>query len=126
VARISFRPLDTSVLTTVDETVDDLAALAGTFVRIRPTASASDEQLRTLKRELLKAGALAVRLLPRPQGDELQLSAPAALVASAFGSKLDTAPPVRDLMAKLVEASTSHDKPALLTLLNRLADEEGL
>lgn len=119
-------PVDSSVLVTVDEV--EAANLvrnpSGLFVRLKPTATATDEQVKTLKKALLDGGAVAVRVMPKPPSDKLQLSQSAALVQSAMVQ--DAVPPVRDLVAMLVDSSTSKDKVALKQLLNDLADQEGL
>lgn len=119
-------PVDSSVLVTVDEV--EAANLvhnpSGLFVRLKPTAAATDEQVKALKKALLDGGAAAVRVMPKPPSDKLQLSQAAALVQSAMVQ--DAVPPVRDLVAMLVDSSTSKDKAALKQLLNDLADQEGL
>jgi len=123
--KVKRKDLDTAPLVTVDEHADDLGQYAGAFVRIRPSAVATDSQLRKLKKGLLDAGAKAVRLMPKPPADQLQLSAGAQLVEQMTAGN-DATPPVRELMAQLVAASTSRHKAQLGALLVRLADEEGL
>ena len=123
--RITRVDLETARLVTIDEHASNLEQYAGAFVRIRPTASATDAAIKGLKKALLEAGAVAVRTMPRPPGDALQLSGPAELMEQIM-NETDTAPPVREMLAKLVEQSTSKHKERLGELLTRLADEEGL
>jgi len=118
-------PLSSAQLVTVDEQVTRYGQFAGCFVRLRPTSAASDVDIKRLKNGLLKAGALAVRVVPRPPGGAVQLSGRAQLVQNLAGAG-DAIPPVRELMRALVDASSSDNKSELNELLVRLADKEGL
>jgi hypothetical protein len=98
---------------------------ADQFVRVSPTVNASDDQLKVLKRDLEEAGASAVRLMPRPRGDTVQLGGAAQTVKLLMGPG-DAIPPVRELVSSLIASSTSSRKAELEELLMKLADEEGL
>lgn len=121
VIRQSFK---TSKLATVDEHVDP-TVFTGQFVRVLPTSSATDVQLKTFKSELERAGVAAVRMMPRPQGNKVQLGGAAQTVKLLMGPD-DSIPPVRELVSSLVMSSTSARKAELEELLMKLADEEGL
>jgi hypothetical protein len=118
-------PIDTARLATVSEKVDNPGAYADTFVRIKPTNEADPESVKRLKQTLIKAGAKAVRILPRPPQDEVQVSAIAEVVRDISGGSLDI-PPVRELLAELVDKSSHVNKQGLIELIERLADEAGL
>lgn len=122
--KVERKPISSAGLVTVDESAKPGQWCAGVFVRIKPTAAATDEQLKALKKGLQAAGATAVRIMPRPPSDKLQLSKGAQAVSDLMVN--DAVPQVRDLMASLVAASTSKRKAELTALLERLADEEGL
>jgi hypothetical protein len=118
------KPIECSKLATVDENIDP-TMYASHFVRVLPTVNASDEQLKELKRELEQAGASAVRLMPRPRGNSVQLGGAAQTVKLLMGPG-DAIPPVRELVSSLVASSVSNRKAELEELLMKLADEEGL
>jgi hypothetical protein len=111
-------------LSTVDEHIDP-TMYVDQFVRVLPTANATDEQLKTLKKELERAGAQAVRMMPRPHGNNVQLGGAAQTVKLLMGPG-DAIPPVRELVSSLVASSTSNRKAELEELLMKIADEEGL
>lgn len=121
--KLQRRPLQSAPLVTVDENADP-GLYAGHFVRVRPSSNTEDKALRELKRMLLKVGALAVRVMPKPPSDQLQLGSSAQVVEGMMQD--DAVPPVRELMEMLVQTSTSQHKDELSDLLSRLADEEGL
>lgn len=116
--------IPSSKLATVDEHVDPMM-FTGQFVRVLPTSSATDAQLKTFKGELERAGVAAVRMMPRPQGNKVQLGGAAQTVKLLMGPD-DSIPPVRELVSSLVTSSTSARKAELEELIMKLADEEGL
>jgi len=121
---VSRKPISCSKLATVDENIDP-TMFTGQFVRVMPTAISTDEQLKTLKKDLERAGAQAVRMMPRPHGNNVQLGGAAQTVKLLMGPG-DSIPPVRELVSSLVATSTSARKVELEELLMKLADEEGL
>lgn len=116
--------ITSSKLATVDEHVDPMM-FTGQFVRVLPTSGATDAQLKTFKSELERAGVAAVRMMPRPQGNKVQLGGAARTVKLLMGPD-DAVPPIRELISSLVNSSTSTRKAELEELLMKLADEEGL
>lgn len=124
-AAVYRKPIVSSKLVTIDETVQAFDQFKGQFVRVNPTSQASDERLAMVKRELKTAGAVAVRMMPKPPSDHVRLGGAAELVVSIMGAK-DEIPPVRELIVAMVGRSTSANKPGLEALLLGLADEEGL
>jgi len=122
--KVNRKPVTCSKLATVNENIDPMM-YTGQFVRVLPTINATDEGLKTLKKELERAGTLAVRILPRPHGNKVQLGCAAQTVELLMGPD-DSIPPVRELISSLVASSTSSRKVDLEELLMKLADEEGL
>ena len=122
--KVTRKGVFSSKLATVDEHIDPMM-FTGQFVRVLPTTKATDTQLKTLKSDLERAGVAAVRMMPRPQGDKVQLGGAAQAVKLLMGPD-DSIPPVRELVSSLVASSTSSRKAELEELLMKLADEEGL
>ena len=118
-------PIKSSKLATVNQHAVNLEQYSGCFVRLRPTAEATDEEIKTLKGKLIEAGAIAVRTVPRPPGDKLQLSDRALIVQDLVVGD-ETVPEIRELMSAMVEKSTSKHKSEVNKLLGLLADEVGL
>lgn len=116
--------LGSTRLATVDETIDP-AMYAGQFVRVLPSVNATDEGLRKLKIELERAGALAVRIGPKPHVGKVQLGN-AAQSVKLMMSDDDKMPPVRELVSSLIATSSSNRKSELEALLMSIADKEGL
>lgn len=122
--KIERKPIVSSKLVTIEETANP-AKFGGCFVRVRPTSLATDVRLKSFKLDLEKAGAKAVRMMPKPPCDHVRVGSAAATVKGLMGVD-DSIPPVRELVEALVTRSTSSRKPELSALLNKLADEEGL
>lgn len=123
---IERRTLETSKLATIDETeaVDNPREYKGQYVRLQPTAAATDATLKESKTSLVKAGAKAVKIMPRPPANTVALSAVARKVQQlSAGNAL---PPIRELCDALVDESASKHKPEVKALLSALADKVGL
>jgi L-alanine-DL-glutamate epimerase-like enolase superfamily enzyme len=118
-------PVDAAKLFTVDEdgVLDSQRMLTaadckGAFIRVLPSATASDELVAGNAEQWKQWGAAAVRVMPRAQADELRLAQEPAV--------LEALPPTRQLVLDLIERSTSQRKPQLRALVEELADAEGL
>lgn len=123
--KVERHPFDSTELVTIGEDEKNYKQHNRRLVRLRPSNTASDEQVKRVKRRLLRAGALAVKVMPRPPGDAMQLSRRAQLVQALAGDS-DAIPPLRDLVFVLVDKSTSTRKDKLKQLLGEAADDEGL
>jgi hypothetical protein len=125
--KLTRRVVDTAQLATVDETVAKPAKYRGQFVRVRPTANATDADVAAVKARLVEAGAAAVRVLPRPPKAKAQLGDVADKVERLKRRAGGALPPTRELVASLVEQSTAiQHKDDVRELLEELADEVGL
>ena len=112
-------PVPTPIrLVTVDERVEP-TVVAGCIVRVRPTATVDEEELRS-RVEAIRQRALACKVLPRPAGDRLVL----AQGNTGVTQELPSDP--RAFVLGLVQASSSKRKDELIGYVAALADKEGL
>lgn len=89
----------------------------GAIVRLKPSVLATDEQVEEAKQKLAAAGALAVRVLPRPKRAVLPR------VEERRESKKTSS---REVVLALVEESNSKDKKALLAFSEAVMGKAGL
>ena len=94
--------------------------IVGSFVRLQPTPGDTAEALQTLKRELLKMGAQAVKILPVPRTE--------AAVEDMAPSRVenDERPMRQVVMDRAERANNVDDRPALVAALDESLDAAGL
>lgn len=93
-------------------------SVVGAIVRLRPPASATDEQVEAMRKLFAKAGAERVTVLPRPRAEVVPANAHDRACEKAIGA--------RQAVLSLVEESNSKDKKALGGLCERVMAEVGL
>lgn len=93
------------------------AEVAGAFVRVRPSADATDEEVEQLRRQIVLAGAAAIRILPKPRAK--------VMVA---GAREPAAPreTLRRACEEIAGAVASKDKVAMLALVETTLNRVGL
>lgn len=96
---------------------DGLAA-AGMFVRLKPPTGLESVVVEKLKQAFLKAGALAVRVIPAPSA--------AVLVDSAEAPQVAPHKTIREVVAKMVAEANTADREALATLVETAIAKAGL
>jgi len=120
------RSIDTAELVTIDgcSNVGLVSHPDGKFIRLRPEASDTDHLIKCTKEGLLKVGARSVRVLPRPPIPTIALTKSAMAVSKVLSQP--GKPSIRKLMEVMINNCNSQYKPELHTLVQQLADEEGL
>ena len=103
--RIDILPHAARRLLTIDwDTKWDPEDARDAFVRLRPPATATDEQVEKVRQDVVLAGCKAVRVLPRPRGEVLTQEAKSAP---------RTRETLREACLSLVETVATRDREKL-------------
>lgn len=91
---------------------------AGSIVRVRPPATASDADVERIEAELKRAGAVRVRVEPRASGEKV--------VATQEAPKRAARSTMRETVLSMASEARTHNREALLEELERTMSEEGI
>ena len=94
----------------------DSKNVEGAIVRLRPPAQVTTEQIRALRKKLLRAGAVAVKDEPRAPGE--------AVVVHGEAPPEDKS--IRETIETMVAEANSSNRQALSGLLQELMDIAGV
>lgn len=91
---------------------------AGSIVRVRPPATASDADVARVEAALLKSGAVRVRVEPRVAGEKV--------VAPQEAPKRAARSSMRETVLQMASEARTHNREALCEELERAMSAEGI
>lgn len=95
------------------------ANVKGAIIKVVPPASATDETIDRLRTVLIEAGALTVRVMPRPKGAVIPAGVEVKTKKPAHRS-------VREVVLQLTKEANSKDHAALKTIVEETMSKVGL
>jgi hypothetical protein len=93
------------------------ATLEGAFVRVVPHPSATDEEVARTRAEVIRAKALAVRVMPTPKDEKLVRE------SREQAGRRET---LREAVLVVASALASQDRPALDEVVERIMGKAGI